>query len=212
MTVTSIADNPGPPIPRFRAEDVQNLTFADDSFDTVLVHAGLHHCSSPHRGLAEMYRVARRNVIVFEAQDSLVVRLLVRLGLTLDYELDVVASGGGCSGGGDNLPVPNYVFRWTRREVEKMVRSLDAAHEPFIEFFSEFHFHPCHFQGFMGRHVLTRALGPGSLGSLMNVGVRVLNPLLRGQGNQFAFVIRKDGRRLHTWLRETERGYVFVGP
>jgi ubiquinone/menaquinone biosynthesis C-methylase UbiE len=40
--------------------DVEELPFADESFDSVIVHAGLHHCRSPHRGLLEMYRVARK--------------------------------------------------------------------------------------------------------------------------------------------------------
>src|SRR5665213_863504 len=56
-------------------QDVENLSFPDQSFDVVFVHAGLHHCHSPHRGLTEMYRVARLMVIVIEARDNLSMRI-----------------------------------------------------------------------------------------------------------------------------------------
>ena len=38
----------------------RSFGFEDGAFDFVVVHQGLHHCHSPHRGLLEMYRVARR--------------------------------------------------------------------------------------------------------------------------------------------------------
>src|SRR4051794_30329280 len=37
-------------------QDAEALTYEDASFDIVIVHAGLHHCHSPHRALLEMYR------------------------------------------------------------------------------------------------------------------------------------------------------------
>ncbi len=46
-------------------QDAQNLTFADESFDFAFVSDGLHHCRSPHLALIEMYRIARKSVIVF---------------------------------------------------------------------------------------------------------------------------------------------------
>src|SRR6185312_16748960 len=61
-----------------RPQDAQNLSFDDGAFDAVIVHAGLHHCHSPHRALLEMYRVARKCVIAFEARDSFVMRTAVR--------------------------------------------------------------------------------------------------------------------------------------
>jgi ubiquinone/menaquinone biosynthesis C-methylase UbiE len=41
-------------------QDAEALSFPDRSFDYCIVHAGLHHCASPHRALLEMYRAARR--------------------------------------------------------------------------------------------------------------------------------------------------------
>src|SRR5882762_6017574 len=66
-------------------QDAENLTFEDGSFDFVVVHAGLHHCYSPHRALLEMYRVARKCIIAFESRDSLLMTAAVRLGLTMNY-------------------------------------------------------------------------------------------------------------------------------
>src|SRR5262245_12517528 len=48
-------------------QDAENLSYDDGSFDLVVVHAGLHHCYSPHRALLEMYRVARKCVLAFES-------------------------------------------------------------------------------------------------------------------------------------------------
>src|SRR5690242_5050032 len=47
-------------------EDAENLSFADNAFEQVIVHAGLHHCASPHRGLLEMFRVAEKFILAFE--------------------------------------------------------------------------------------------------------------------------------------------------
>ena len=110
--------------------DTHAISFDDGTFDIVLVNAGLHHCHAPHQALAEMHRVARKAVIVLEAQDSACVRLLVHLGMLLDYECAAVASNDYRAGGVDNTALPNYIYRWTRREIEKTIRALDPAHEP----------------------------------------------------------------------------------
>jgi SAM-dependent methyltransferase len=108
-------------------QDAQALPYGDASFDYTFVSDGLHHCSRPHLALTEMYRVARKGVIVVEASDNLVTRLAVRLGLTQQYELEAVRGNGGTFGGVDNTSVPNYVYRWTEREFEKTLRSFDPT-------------------------------------------------------------------------------------
>ena len=47
-------------------QNAENLSYEDNEFDYVTAHATLHHFSSPHRGLTEMYRVATRGVVVIE--------------------------------------------------------------------------------------------------------------------------------------------------
>ncbi len=61
-------------------QDVENLTVKDNEFDFTIVHNGLHHCYSPHKGLLELYRVARRGTLIFEPRDT----LLDRYTLTSD--------------------------------------------------------------------------------------------------------------------------------
>jgi hypothetical protein len=75
-----------------------------------MVHAGLHHCASPHRALLERYRVARKAVLVFEARDSLMVRTAVALASS-DFELEAVSGEGYESGGLNNGPIPNLGYR-----------------------------------------------------------------------------------------------------
>src|ERR1700709_2201924 len=41
---------------KWSLQDAENLNYPDNAFDVVFVHAGLHHCYSPHRALLEMYR------------------------------------------------------------------------------------------------------------------------------------------------------------
>jgi Methyltransferase domain len=52
-------------------QNVENMAFDDNSFDFAIVHNGLHHCYSPHRGLLELYRVSRQGILVFEPRDTL---------------------------------------------------------------------------------------------------------------------------------------------
>ena len=91
-------------------QDAENLTYENGSFDVVIVHAGLHHCHSPHRGLLEMYRVARKCVVVFEARDSMLMRIAIRAGLTEDFERSAI-SADGLRGGVADTGIPNFVYR-----------------------------------------------------------------------------------------------------
>lgn len=100
------------------------LTYKDMEFDYVVVNAALHHCSSPHRALLEMYRVARIGVLAFEGRDGFLIRFLRKIGFAQTYEwAGVFCFGGDKSGGVDNTEVPNYVYRWTEREIEKTINA-----------------------------------------------------------------------------------------
>jgi SAM-dependent methyltransferase len=104
-------------------QDAERLAFADDAFDVVIVHNGLHHCHSPHRALCETYRVARVGVLVFEPYDGPLARLAVRLGFGQDYEVAAVFDNDMAFGGVGNSAIPNHVYRWTEAEVRKTIRS-----------------------------------------------------------------------------------------
>jgi len=115
----------------FQEQDAENLNYDNDSFDYVVIHAALHHCQSPHRALLEMYRVARKGILCFEGRDSSLMKILEYLGLTEQYECSAVYSQNGKSGGFRNGPVPNFVYRWTEREVQKTIKSFapHATHQ-----------------------------------------------------------------------------------
>jgi ubiquinone/menaquinone biosynthesis C-methylase UbiE len=115
----------------WRYADIESLPFKDGEFDFVVAHAVLHHAASPHRALLEMYRVAGVAVIVVESRDSLLMRLLIASGIVHPYEIQAVHLNGGSCGGWQNRCIPNYVYRWTEREVEKTICSFApyARHE-----------------------------------------------------------------------------------
>ena len=101
--------------------DVENLPQSDGAFDAVIVHSGLHHCASPHRGLLEMHRVARRCLILFEPADNLVTRVGQKLGVGQTYEFAAVADNGLKCAGWRNTSVPNWVYRFTASEIRQTI-------------------------------------------------------------------------------------------
>jgi SAM-dependent methyltransferase len=115
---------------RWRCQDAEKLEIPDNEYDFCIVHNGLHHCASPHRALLEMFRVARKGVLVFEPRDTLLVRLGIRFNFGQDYETASVEGDGLGFGGMRNSGIPNYVYRWTEREIEKTIRSFSPWGEP----------------------------------------------------------------------------------
>jgi len=101
--------------------DVENLSYPDGAFDAVIVHSGLHHCASPHRGLLEMYRVAKRCIILFEPADNMVTRLGQKLGIGQTYEFAAVQGNHLECAGWRNTSVPNWVYRFTASEIRQTV-------------------------------------------------------------------------------------------
>jgi len=89
------------------------LSFKDSSFDYVLIAASLHHLKEPVRGLYELLRVAKSGVIVIEPNDSWLARLFGKLGLAHEYE----------------IPHSNYVYRFSKREIEKISNALFLKHK-----------------------------------------------------------------------------------
>ena len=176
-------------------QDAENLEYADGTFDLTIVSAGLHHCRSPHRALLELYRVARVAAVALESRDSSLMRLAIRLGAVDEYELAAVAAHGLRSGGVANTSTPNYVYRWSEREVEKTVASFAPHARHRIRFFREFE--------------LPQALVEIDRGPRASV-LRLARPVVSGitrvlprQANLFAFAIEKPTlpADLQPWMR-----------
>jgi len=177
-------------------QDTENLTYGDGEFDVAMVHAGLHHCPSPHRALLEMYRVARKAVVVFEARDSLMTRTAIALGFTHEFELEAVSGEDYESGGLNNGPIPNLAYRWTEREVVKAIRAADPVHVEKIAFFYGLRLPTLRFEhvNAPARRIALKLMAPA---------VQAFARLFPKQGNQFGFVITKTGR-LRDWLVEKD--------
>lgn len=183
--------------------DAHHMPYESASFDHVIGHSGLHHCSRPHEALHEMYRVARKTVLFVENQDSMFMRLATRAGVVSWHELPAVIAGDYTSGGVDGTGVPNFVYRWTRRELRKTVASFDPAYEVPIEFHSEWNLG----SGRVSSQVLQRKLhlGDERAERLLTTGQHWLNALAARGGNIFAATIRKDLARLHPWMESPTR-------
>ena len=86
----------------YRVENAECLSFLDDSFDYVLCKESYHHFPRPMLALYEMFRVARRGVVLIEPQDMSIDPPYARGELPPGYEED-----------------GNYVYTLSRRELEK---------------------------------------------------------------------------------------------
>jgi SAM-dependent methyltransferase len=168
---------------RWSEQDAENLTFQDEEFDFVVVHDGLHHCASPHRGMLEMYRVAKHGIMVFESRDSLLIRLGKMLGFAAEYELAPVIQHGFLSGGFRNTGIPNYVYRWKEDEVVKTIASYDPRGRVNVRFFYGLH---------LPYNRLTKFNRIGYwLAHALEPVVRGIHLLFPKQCNRFAFVAFK---------------------
>ena len=187
-----------PPLPdgwAFAHGDGHSLPFPDESFDAVVTHATLHHCRSPHRVLLEMYRVAREDVVFIEARDSSLMRWVEYLGVTQSYEVTAVFGNGGVRGGVDDTEIPNFVFRWTERELEKTINTYapHLRHGYNFRYGLDLPQTPAALRNSFFSRLFVQALRPLS---------RLLGMILGRQRNLFAARIHKPQGRdgLQPWL------------
>jgi SAM-dependent methyltransferase len=176
-------------------QDAESLTWPDGAFDFTIVHSGLHHCHSPHRALLEMYRVSTRGVVLFEPYDNWLTAMGVKLGIGQDYEHAAVFYNGCTHGGVRNGCVPNYIYRWTEKEIVKTI----SAFAPY----------GAHTFRFIHRVRIPWTQLQGRRNRLLYYGVRMSVPLVRALGwafpkqcNCFAAIVMKPQlpRDLHPWL------------
>jgi SAM-dependent methyltransferase len=181
-------------------EDVENLTYPDDSFDFCIVHLGLHHCQSPHKGLLELYRVSRNGVLVVEPCDNFTTRVGVWLGFGQDYEIASVADDGWRNGGFRNTSIPNYIYRWSAREVIKTISTYAPHTRPRFLFFYSLCIPWLQLR-------LRRNKLPWILMSLAAPFLYLLTFLFPSESNNFAFVtLKPPPESLHPWLKRSEQG------
>jgi ubiquinone/menaquinone biosynthesis C-methylase UbiE len=177
----------------WKREDAENLSFKDNQFDWVFVHAGLHHCASPHRALCEMLRVSTKGIGVFESRDSVLNRIANKFNLAPSYEIEPIVLSKGKYGGVRNSHIPNYVYKWTENEVKKTVNSFLPEYRHIFYFY-------------YGLLVPTERLSmsKNTLKKIIGFIAKVLMPIFfiffKKQGNLFAFVVKKNDK-LQPWLK-----------
>lgn len=196
--------------------DAEAMAVGDDSYDLVVAVEVLHHCRSPHRALCEMIRVSRRYVFFLEPNDSLFMRTLVRLGMSFPYELPAVMHHEGKTGGVRDTQVPNYIYRWNRRDVFKTVSSfipdrffsLDS--QPYWDFSVDEY--ELSLRTKTKLSLFTGVFGARNFVRILRLAASVLNLSgpLRRQGNKHLCVVEKHNE-LRPWLRREGGAVVFVG-
>jgi len=180
---------------RWDFQDLESLGYADESYDAVIVHSGLHHLRCPQRGINEMYRVARRAVVGFEPHRNLYTSLGVKLGAGQEYE-DAAVYYNDCRWGGvANTEIPNYVVRFNRGDIERTVQIYNPVARHRIDFFHATRI-PSRLQRLASAGTVGRAVGlfTGALAALGRL------PMF---ANNIAFCIHKPSlpMDLFPWLR-----------
>ena len=196
--------------------DVEDIKLANDSFELVFAHEVLHHCRSPHKALCEMLRISKKYVMFLEPNDSLLMRLIVALKFSFPYELPAVIHHQGTSGGVRDSQIPNYIYRWNRRDVHKTVSScipelcFSLVTHPYWDFNVNEYELSLRRTTRIGQ--ITSFIGPRRFLRLLHGLQNLLNaiPLTERQGNKFFCVIEK-GFELRPWLSRENGEIVFVG-
>ena len=119
-------------INQYSAENAENMSFENESFDFVLCKEAYHHFPRPHIALHEMFRVAKLGVILIEPCDSKIstpffdilfpfIKKIRRKILNREYD----------DSGHAFEPVGNYVFSVSERELEKVQLGMHRRHLAF---------------------------------------------------------------------------------
>jgi len=176
-------------------QDAEMLSYDAECIDWVIVHAGLHHCYSPHKALIEMMRVCKKGILVIEARNSFLSRLAKSMGMIATYEVEAVVGNDMKAGGVANSQIPNYVYRWTENEVQGIVSSYWPQYENNkIQFFYNLRIP-------IARLKKRKSNLLYGLVSILSFAIKGLNYLFPKQSNEFAFFVEK-GTQLQPWLIE----------
>jgi len=191
----------------FNAED---MGLPDNSFDVVFAHDVLHHCYTPHKAVREMMRVAKRCVIFFDPNDSAFMRTLVRLNFSFPYETGVVAAHNYSAGGVMGSAIPNHIYRWTPRELQKTTNSamperrMKGIGYPYWDFLVNEEGLKLRAETRIG--IITRIIGADNFIRLLRLAQSLLNLWgpVRAQGNKFCGTIIKG--ELQPWMTPDGKG------
>jgi SAM-dependent methyltransferase len=221
MSLDTIQQNEAERAPRIEgavidlvSEDVEDCHLPDGSYDLVLAHEVLHHCRSPHKALLEMLRVARKHVVIMEPNDSAAMNAMVRMGFSFPYELPAVIDHNYESGGVRNSCVPNYIFRWNKRDMFQSAASFmpESDFNLYVRQYWDFNVDKNDLALRQQTRIgaFTRVLGPDLFLATLHAFQAVVNrlPVVGAQGNKFFGCITKQAQ-LKPWLRHDGNRVIF---
>lgn len=185
--------------------DAEAMELPDNSYDLVLAHEVLHHCRSPHKALLEMLRVSRRHVILLEPNNSVAMRIFLRLRFSFPYELPAVIASGFQTGGVRDSSIPNYIYRWNARDVYQTTASYLTESEfgLYTQAYWDFNVDEAELRRRSETRIknVTKILSPRVFLTGLHGFQSVVNqmPWLARQGNKFFGCIQKKSE-LKPWL------------
>lgn len=112
-------------IANFSAQNAEALTFSDNSFDYVYCKESFHHFPRPYIALHEMFRVARKAVILTEPRDIEIDRAPFGWLLSLANRIR------GKTSTHEFEEIGNFVYRISEREMEKFLLGMHHRHIAF---------------------------------------------------------------------------------
>lgn len=175
-------------------QNLNNLNFNNQTYDYVVANACIHHVSKPHNAILEMYRVARKGIVVIEGNDSFFIKISNYFNLSQEYELSAISNKDNSidKGGVDNSNIPNFVYRWTKREIYKLI----SAYEPqYIH--KIYYFYDSDFEGYKSVRTLKfRSL----LLSILEIFAKLYFKIFSNEKNLFCFFINKEEKKIQPWL------------
>lgn len=206
VTISNLDTRIGPNVYepfKWKFENAEALTFEDSSFDYVVIHAAIHHASLPHKVLTEMYRVSKKGLLAFESRDSFTMRILEKFNLTQIYEHAAVYYNDCAFGGRNNTDIPNFVYRWTEREIEKTIQTYSPffQHKYVYKYGTSF---PC------TPELESKGKAKIALLKLIRPVYEVFIKVFPKQQNLFAFYVEKptDNSEIFSWLQLDKAGKI----
>jgi SAM-dependent methyltransferase len=132
-------------IEKYAIENVEKLTFQDESFDYIFCKEAYHHFPRPYLGVYEMLRVAREAVILVEPHDPISkMPLLLAMRNILD-RFDTRLLQKYWKNRYSFEAVGNYVFKLSEREMDKLANGIGL---PMVAFkgINNNYYHPSYSQ------------------------------------------------------------------
>jgi SAM-dependent methyltransferase len=111
-------------IENYAVENVERLSFQNESFDYVFCKEAYHHFPRPYLAVYEMLRVAREGIVIIEPHDPLSkMPLLLAMRNILD-RIDTKLLQRYWKNRYSFEEVGNYVFKLSEREIDKLANGI----------------------------------------------------------------------------------------